>query len=414
MMKVRVIDSFLERHPRVHLSLKAAVWGAFAAGLYHAVVHPYVTQWDFKLYLSCAKTLGLGFNPYDEGQIVKACGYQWGMPCLYPPLMLQVYRPFLWLSPGFEQYGSQYLWSFLKLLAAAGLVALWRKRFVEIRHELFTLLFFLLAYGSPLVVDIRAGNVAVFEQLLLWGGFAFMLSGRDVPFVACILLSALAKQTPAAFLVLLVLRPRPRWGLFLGACVAYAGTLGLNYALFPALTAAYFEKLAATMSIWRGESGLINCSTDAFLRSVLALVSPGRSPEALTLLFTAGVLAVSGWAHFRRLTKGGGERSLEIVFFTCVTYALVVPRLKDYSYLLLLLPTFYILERTDSSRLRWAIFACAFVNSLKSLGLRFGLGEAAVLLSYFKWYALVLVWVAYLRHFARVPRAGGLPAPSSR
>lgn len=409
MLKVRVVDSFLERHPRTDLVLKAAVWCAFAAGVYGAVAYPYVTQWDFKLYLSCAKTMVLGYNPYDEAQIVKACGYQWGMPCLYPPLMLQAYRPFLWLSPGFEQYGSQFLWSFLKLLSAAGLVALWRRRFVAIRHELLPLAFFLLAYGSPFVVDVRAGNIAVFEQLLLWTGFAFMLSGRDLLFIACTLLAALAKQTPAAFLILLLLRPRPRWGLFLGACAAYLGTLGLNYALSPGLTTAYFEKLTATMSLWRGESGMINCSTDAVLRSILALVMPGRSPELLGSMFVAGVLAVSGWAYSRRLAQGGEERPLEVVLFSCVAYALVVPRLKDYSYLLLLAPTFYILEKTDSSRLRWAIFICAFINSLKSLGLRLGLGEAAVLLSYFKWYALFLVWVAYLRRFS----ARGAAAPAA-
>ena len=60
--------------------------------------------------------------------------------------------------------------------------------------------FFTFAFGSAALVDFTAGNIAVFEQLVLWLAFAALLARRRWTFALLVVLAAQCKLTPVFFL----------------------------------------------------------------------------------------------------------------------------------------------------------------------------------------------------------------------
>lgn len=377
--------------------LALALWGLAACLALDAVRRPEVTQWDFKLYKSCALTVAAGGNPYSTRDIAKTLGWQMGMPCLYPPLVLQAYRPWAALSPGLRDHGAQLLWSLLKLAAIAGLILLWR-RFVPIRADAPHLLFFLLAYGDPFLVDLRAGNMAALEQLLLWTGLALFAAGKGAGFGLAVAAAAQPKLMPVAFLPLALLRRRPDWKGFSAGTAAFAAIFSLNL-LWPRLAELFYYELVRGEDTWWKEAGKINCSSFAFLRGAAGLLAggePGRGAWLLIAPFAVAVGAETLRASraFSRGRPDDRESRSELALFYCAAYALLMPRFKDYSYMLLLPPTLRALSLPLPTGRKAALLVCACLNSAESLARKAGLGPFAFLFAYFKLYAAAQVWWA--------------------
>ncbi|HVE14066.1 MAG TPA: glycosyltransferase 87 family protein [Elusimicrobiota bacterium] len=393
--------------------LRAALWLVIVGAAVKAVCVPSFTQWDFKLYKGCARAMALGADPYDEREASKKLGYALEMPCIYPPLALEAYRPFAALSPGPSDYGAQFLWSALKLAAIALLIALWR-RFTPIDGGAATLAFFLLAYSDPFLIDLRSGNIAVFEQLPLWIGLAALVEGRDLLFGLCVAAAAQVKLQPAVFLLLLLLRPRPAWGAFLASSAAAAGLFGLNF-LRPELARSYLAALARGENSWLNESARINSSAFSFFRAVAGLAAGGEPGRWAWLLIGPAIAAVLAETARVCIRPGGGldqrSRRVETALLFCAATPLLLPRFKDYSYLLLLAPTLYVLRLPLPAGRRAGILACAVLNSTEGLARKLGAGDAAPLFSYFKLAAAGQLWWA-LRGRLSAPAISG--ATSSR
>ena len=89
--------------------------------------------------------------------------------------------------------------------------------------------FFTFAFGSALLVDFTSGNIAVFEQFLLWLAFAALLARRPWMFALLVVLVAQFKLTPIFFLgLLLVIDERPQWKPFVGGTALFATLVGAN------------------------------------------------------------------------------------------------------------------------------------------------------------------------------------------
>src|SRR5262249_40394213 len=99
-----------------------------------------------------------------------------------------------------------------------------------------TVLFFILAFGGAIYADLVAGNVSVFEELLLWLGFSQLLRGRHFVFALCVVVAAQVKLTPIFFAVLLIAACEPRqWRAFFATLIAFFALFSLNYWLQPEL-----------------------------------------------------------------------------------------------------------------------------------------------------------------------------------
>jgi hypothetical protein len=249
-------------------------------------------------------------------------------------------------------------------------------------------------------------------------GLACLLTGRDTLFAVLIALSAAFKLTPALFLLTTFLVDRPhRWRPVAIGMGTLALWVGLNYWSDPVEFAGYIS--GATSLQESAAQG--NPSHLRFWWDLLALVAKQTGQFIPThvpwLLFGATAISIV-WFSYRSWVKSTasriGARELESIFLFCTTYALIQPRFKSYSYILLLPPAYYVLMRGQHVPATGALLALFASSAVMPLPNPVPLGPYFVLLWLF--YPLLLaftVWGLLLR-FASDSAAGRRkPSPST-
>jgi hypothetical protein len=382
-------------------------WASLVAALLLAVaflIRTEKTQWDLKVYMACSRTLASGGNPYATQPFFDGSNFQ----CLYPPLIIDLYRPFTAASDAFGEGAGERFWALMKVLSMIWIIYLWRKIVLRPGPDLWRALFAALAFGSPFMSDFRAGNAGSFEHALLWAALAAFIAGKDLLFAALLAASAQPKLAPLAFLPLVISKPRPNVrALFLGGTLA-VGAFALNEWAHPGLLREFFLQLADPKQPWRYERGPNNCSFVGLTQHVLE-TAWGNRPLAsswamrVNAVWSAAIVGATGWS-LARLWNGAGaeeDKRRRAVLLYAVAYALIVPRLKDYSFLLLIPSAIAALESDAPVGARAAILALALLNSTKALAEKAGMGHWSLFASYFKLYAIMLVWavLVFPRHY---------------
>lgn len=318
-------------------------------------------QWDLRVYYSSAMTFDQGYDPYDANQRETVFPAP-GMEFFYPPVSLYLFQPLTAL-----QFGTAYfLWFGLKLFALTLLLLIWHRTFEPLNPRYPMVMFFLLAYSGTLYLDLVAGNIAIFEQLVLWLGFSFLLRRRYLLFGFCIALVAQTKLLPIVFLGLLfVVEARPRW-LELGISLAsFLAMFSLNFLLQPVLMQSFIARISAGGGNL-DERGAINPSMLAFIQDGISILSNKKYHlplyvDMLTYIFAVlGVLILCLY-FFRIHRRKNPETDLRsLIYISSLVFCVIAPRMKDYSYVLALLPTLSILRRQKNELVPiWAAFILA-------------------------------------------------------
>ena len=305
------------------------------AALWQIVGKLHVYQWDVMVYWWGGRAFAHGASPY--GPIPQQPEY---LHFVYPPLVAAVFAPLSMLNVG----AAKVLWLALKIGAFIGTVRLWRRHIGVEQNAVPALFYFTFAFGSAALVDFTAGNIAIFEQLALWLAFTALLSRRWWTFALLVVVAAQAKLTPIFFLgLLLVIDERPRWSPFVGASLLFALCVGANAILLPEQTREFLASVSAL-----GERGWGDPSTLGVMEDLVDQLRGLRLPlPAVTahILYLAAIAAVLGltmrWWRARR--AAGTHDPRLTVLATLAVYALVMPRMKDYSYVALLPVGWYVL-----------------------------------------------------------------------
>ncbi len=355
-----------------------------------------IYQWDFKTYYYAAQTQAAGLDPYDVS-LLKAAGHSDEIhPYLYPPLCLYLFRIFA-LMPIAIAYE---VWLLLKLVLLGALFAVWRRHFLKEEPVWLLTLFFTLAFGAALSLDIRAGNVSIIEQVLLWSGFACLLSRKLVWFCLLVLASAFFKWTPAAFLALILFTREGRKWIYFGiSCLGFAAMLTLNYLMSPEGLRHFLT--AATAHEEDGTRG--NPSTLTLFKFLFAgLKRMGFSESMISLAahaaFALIALAVTviTFRYLLRLYRRNRISLVYLIYTGCLAYALVMPRFKLYSFILLLPAAYYIARSVFKPNPFWLsaiLISLSIDPRLPYRSLLAGLWWYAPLLAAF---ALWIIWMVYL------------------
>ena len=332
------MPTFLRRalaRPRWHLALE--VWAAVVllAALWQILGKLHVYQWDVGVYWWGGRAFASGVSPY--GPIPRQPEY---LHFVYPPLMAAVFSPFAVLNVS----ATKVLWFTLKVIAFIGTVRLWRRHIGIEQTAVPTLFFFTFAFGSAALVDFTAGNIAIFEQCLLWLGFGALLARRWWIFALLVVVAAQAKLTPVFFLgLLLVVDERPRWAPFLGGAALFAAAVGANALVLPDQTREFLTSISMLRERGWGDPSMLGLMEDLVdqLRG-LRVPLPTGTAHLLYLAAVAAVLwhTVRWW---RAQRAAGSHEPLMVVLVTLTVYALVMPRMKDYSYVALLPVGWYVL-----------------------------------------------------------------------
>jgi hypothetical protein len=318
-------------------------------------------QWDFQTYYAAAKVFAQGGNPYDLAALSRAVGKTITLPYLYPIVVLYLFRPFCLL-----EYHTAYLAFFaLKIAALAVLMLLWRKLFIrEERHLPLFLILCAFAYNGPIFCDVVAGNVSTFEQLLIWSAVGFYLNRQIGLFCLLVSLSALFKGV-SLVLLLLPLLGQERKSALRPVIMATAGFLALQSLSFVGQPVLYGQFLSRVASL--DERGIINPSSMALARDCVDILfrRTGWSIHGLSAILygvwvsvlaiaTRLIVKTSGWCLDRK----------EMLFLFLFLYALILPRFKDYSYMLVIIPTWYAVQVVFHSQ--WARLAAVTALCIKS------------------------------------------------
>ena len=331
--------------------ISIVVWVLALAPLLQIALHPENFQWDFRLFYSAGLAADAGVNPYDSG-LRNAIYPAPSMEFFYPPLTLYLFELLKYLP--YES--ATLLWIALKLAAFAVLVTLWHKKFEPLNPGYPIVLFFVFAYSGTLYLDIAAGNIAIFEQLIIWLGFYFFIERKFLLFGLCVALASQFKLQPIVLLgLLLIVEERPRWLALLGSIAAFLGLLVLNYLLQPDLTLAFINRLR-TGGGNLYELGVINPSLLALVQDVVNAVGtrihsmPVGTARGLfgLLLCLIATVFLYFFISFRRRNPNYDLRIL--VYISCFLYAVTAARMKDYSYVICLLPTLVMIRRQMSRK----------------------------------------------------------------
>jgi hypothetical protein len=318
-------------------------------------------QWDFQTYYAAAKVYSQGGNPYDLAALSRAAGKTISLPYLYPPSVLYLFQPFCRLG-----YHTAYFVFFaLKIAALAILMLLWWKLFIrEERHLPLFLILCALAYNGTILCDVVAGNVSTFEQLLIWSAVGFYLNRRVDLFCLLVGLSALFKGV-SLLLLLLPLLDRERRSALRPVIVTASGFVTVQLLSIAWQPVLYREFLSGVLSL--DERGIVNPSSMALARDCVEILfrRTGWSIHGLaavlygvwvSLLAVATRILVkrSGWCLGRK----------EALFVFLFLYALILPRFKDYSYMLVIIPTWYAVQFVFQSQ--WTRLAAVAALCMES------------------------------------------------
>jgi hypothetical protein len=347
--------------PRWYLALE--VWAAVvvAAALWQILGKLHLYQWDVIVYWWGGRAFAHGQSPY--GAIPGQADY---LHFVYPPIVAALFTPLALLNVS----AAKVLWIALKALAFWLTTRIWRRAVDVDQSVVPPVFFFTFAFGSAALVDFTAGNIAVFEQLVLWLAFAALLAQQRWTFTLLVVLAAQCKLTPVFFLgLLLVVDERPRWSPFLGGVALFSASIGANVLLFPLQTR---EFLASVSSL--GERGWGDPSTLGVMQDLvdqlrgLRLAFPEATAYALYLTAVVFVLAQTvRWWRVRR--AAGTSRGVEVVLVALAVYALVMPRMKDYSYVALLPVAWYALAGRQAVTASVAVLAVLVPRPLPQLKL---------------------------------------------
>jgi hypothetical protein len=332
-------------------ALTIMVWLGLIVCLY-SMVDDRLAQWDFNVYYSAARAFASGGNPYlpirPHPTLHNDLIYQ------YPPLTLYLFQ---WTTL-FSLASAKLVWMGLKLIALASLLWLWNKDFERLDVGWPIALIVALGFNSALLRDFVTGNISTFEQLGIWFGFGLLL--RDRPYAAAVVLACVAqfKILPIAFLTLIPLsRPHDGWKPFIAGCAVFLGLLALNSVFCPGFTHDYLG-LFSNSNLRMDDRGISNPSSLAFFRDTIDLTAymPGLSynQTAGTLAYIAYlaalILVLIRLAWSRRAKMRDADPRL-ILYFGCALFAIAMPRMKDYSYILMLIPTLFVVRDLQSRNL---------------------------------------------------------------
>ena len=300
--------------------------------------------WDYRTYHFAALEWLNGRDP-DGAHNVPAGMKHYKELFVYPPLMVRLFAPFAWL--GYPK--GLFVMFALKLATFAGLVWLWARKVVADVRDSWFYLFCLLAFTSTTAIDFRCGNIVTFETALIWLGLVCFLEDRPLLFGAFIVAASLFKLTPILFLVLFFYwAGRRHFGLAALFGGLFALYLGGSYLVWPDEFARFLANVRTTFE----ERGLICPSTLSLARDIVRDI--GGSAAASWLIDGAGALfaAFIAWFSFETTEKlraftPEADRRRYLVFFSCLCYALLVPRFKDYAFMVVIPPAYFMIRKLE-------------------------------------------------------------------
>ncbi len=366
----------------------------FITLMLHVSAHNDKYLWDFNSHREAGKILASGSNPYDvDTHSPKA---RTKFLYTYPPVTLFFYR--LFAIPDYKT--AFHIFLIGKFLVLIGMAIFWQKAFLRKANDTLFYIFCLLAFNSAVFLDMIAGNINLVQQALLWLGFSFYIKGRYQLFCLFTLIAASFKMTPIFFLILMLLPDdKNRYRYFFGAGAAFLAYLLVQYLIVPDLFAGFIRNALIVV----GEKGEVVPSTNKLIAGLVDAIAkmtgsepPPALAPALFLMVAAGVIYFSYKACTRLKQAASDNRAKLEVFMVCLVYALIHPRFKDYGYILLLVPSYYIIRNTAYAKIAPFLFILFIMSNRLILPIAASIYD--IIWTFYPLLVAYCVWSLYLNY----------------
>ncbi len=304
---------------------------------------------DFRVYYYAYKAYEQGLNPYNLENLKKISNNEVQLIYVYPPFILNFFKIFTY----FDFYRAFDIYLLIKFLLFIFLYVLWLNYFLKKESSIIFLFFVLLSFKNAIFADFATGNVSIFEQFFLWMGFYYFLEKKYKSFVFFILCASIFKITPIFFLVLLFfIDEKNRYKYFFSGIIILFTILALSYFFQTELFKNYIKNV---LSI--DERGDINSSLLPLLKDFFEMVGRKLKNDVFNNLAYIFYFIFAGIILFMSFNAGKKMQTLKtkieydtnkiILFLSIVVYAVISPRFKEYSYIIMLVPAFFIILRID-------------------------------------------------------------------
>jgi len=228
-------------------------------------------QFDFPVfYYSAQAYFEGGVNPHDRGVVEEYIKWERtlnGNDFNYGPITLLLFLPLSRLN---DYLLAAKIYLAFKLILLIPLVYFWRREFLPNVNWALFVGFSIFAFNGAIFLDLKSGNVSIFEQVALWTGFYFYTRKKWWLFAACVIAASLFKFTPILFLgMLLLIDDKRKYRYLFGAGIAFATLIGpLSMALVGYTNYLTFaRKVVGTLG--RGDDRLLNPATPTLINDLL-------------------------------------------------------------------------------------------------------------------------------------------------
>jgi dolichol kinase len=138
-----------------------------------------------------------------------------------------------------------------------------------------------------------------------------------------------------------------KYAYLVGAGSIFLAYLLIQYLILPDMFTGFIRNALTVV----GESGVVGPSTHKFVKEIFRMITQISGPVSPTIItmvvigLAATVVFLSGRACLllKRSLMDHEDNQKIILFLVCLVYALIHPRFKDYAYMLLIVPSYYII-----------------------------------------------------------------------
>jgi hypothetical protein len=362
-------------------------------------------QWDFRVYRAAAQTALHGLDPYLVENLRAVAQRPIELPFVYPAVALLLFLPLAALPSA----AALWVWIGFKTAILVALVWVWRQWFLRSTNALALVLVAVFGFNAAALWDLRSGNVALIEIGLLWVGLTAYVRGHRTVFGVLIVVAAVFKLLPIAFLALLLvpapperLRPAQLAALLIGFVALIVG-----------------PTLVGPSANWRG-----------FASNVSAAIPQGdANPGALALALevvphTSGdpdgswPMAIAIWTAYvltllaislpwlRRAWRA--QDPVTWAMGSTMLFVLLSPRPMAYGYVLVVPAAFHFAGRWARGRILSLLVALAL--SAQGLARVAGYPPSGTIAYHAPFLMALLLWVA---EALRAPEPGGEKSTSA-
>jgi len=317
-------------------------------------------QWDFRSQYHAAKAYEAGLDPYDVNNANRFNNtpytISWGHNYAYHPFAL----PYFQLFTKFPYSQAVMLYMLYTLALIFILIYLWKKFFL---HEWVNIFIFslviLFSFNKTLIIGLTSGNPAIFEAALLWLAFVFFCKNKPLLFLITISIVSFFKVTPILFSLMVFLLPGEKRN-FIPFLVIL--TISIIIWLAPLVLAPQLFSSFWNYSSNLRETGIINPCAYSFIMDIFQ--KGGWKNTGFMNSFYLGWITFVFFIYFLIIRKlNWKEVKNPLVFFSFLTYAIIIPRFKDYAYIQLI-PISYFLIMKNLALLFFNLFGI-FSQGLK-------------------------------------------------